>query len=258
MTHNLKNLIKELLIDSSCGDTWGEKNIHFHEAYKMAKVIYSYFCAKKKVLIEGINEAEVEQILKLQIPMDEMYSQGIYFLRGWKSFVEGIEKLQNEEAKILEYPELFLECLENALTINIYENLTEHPQAEWIFAQKAFVKKMAGLAWIWEAVNYEKQDELLYSMQNGIIFFVEEKEMQHCFKQKCAQIQEGIKDISKDEKFIFVLGSLFMEMVDVFTKICAFTDQGLDEVELGRIMLEKIVEQELALTEIVEKEGTEQ
>ena len=249
MIQNIKNHIKEIVIDSSCGESWGEENIHFHKAYKMAMVIYSYLSSEKKVSIDKLNELEVEQMLRLQIPMHEMYSQGIYFLKGWKSLVKKIGKLQKEEVNPSDCPALFLECLQYALTINIYEKLTEFPEAEWIFEQKVFLKKMAGFVWLWEAVNYEKQEELVHSMQNGLVFLFEEKEVQHRVEQKLLKMQDEVENISKDERFIFVLGSLFMETADAFSKICAFTEQGFDEVKLGRIMLEKIVEKELEQTD---------
>ena len=248
MAQDLKNRIKEQILDSCFGEDWGE-NIQFHDAYEMAKVIYTYLFYDKKVSIDKLEETEVEQMLKLQIPMSQMYSQGIYFLRGWKCLVRQIGNLQKETANPVAKPELFLECLQNVLTINIYEKNTEHPEAEWIFEQKDVLKKMAGFVWFWESVNYVRQEELTYSIQDGLTFLFENQNDKSLIAQTIIQIQDKCKDIPVEERFVCMFGTLYIEFADTFKKVCAFTEQGVDETRLGRFMLEQFFEQELWQTD---------
>lgn len=246
---NMKDYIRELFVDSCCGEEWGE-NIGFHHVYQRAVMIYTYLQAKKKVSINYLEETEVDRILRLEVPVTKMKWQGIDFLRGWKNLVDCLGKEQKQAADPVQCPELFLVCLKKVLTIKVYEKLTEYPEAEWILEQDSFLEKMAGFVWFWEAVNYKGQEELDCSIQNGLSFLFGGQGLPDSAKWIATRENQEKKEYSQQEYFIEMFGKVCLQKAETFEKICAFTEEGVDEMILGRVMLERVITRELEQTDV--------
>lgn len=201
--------------------------MNFDKICANAKWVYG--CRKRKNQISDFTEEEVFSVLNLALDMERMELEGIDFLKGRKKLLEKIKEEQNCQMDIQQDTELFFHCIKNEIIMEIYEQVTEYEEAEWIFAQQNFLDMAAAFVWIKMCVGQKNgTGQILPALHR--IFPRRQQEEQ--------RVENLLENVDSFEQF---LGALWIEEADAFDKVCCLGEKGVDVSMLGRRFMEKVI-----------------
>lgn len=222
--------IREMILDSFFGEEW-EQKLNFDKICANAKWVYG--CRKSKKQVGYFTEEEVFVILNLAMDMKRMELDGIHFIKGRKRLLEKIKKEQNSPMDIEQDADLFFQCIKNEIIMEIYEQVTEYEEAEWIFAQQNFLDMAAAFVWIKMCVEQKNgTGQILPALHR--IFPRRQQEEQ--------RVENLLENVDSFEQF---LGALWIEEADAFDKVCCLAEKGVDVSMLGRRFVENVIREQI-------------
>lgn len=224
--------IKEILYDAFCSEECErELELDFFQMWNNAEVAASYL--KETRSVSFFTEEEVRGILKVSAELEQMEYDGYEFVEGRKRLLKKIKKTQNIKIDMLQDAEIFFQCMERELLLEIYKKTAHFEDSKWIFEQQAFLEAMTAFVWLFVCVERREPVEKMQPALNQIFLHRKpEKKMVETLLQNV-------------ESFPAFLGNLWINQADGYDKVCCMGEDALDLSMLGKRFVKKTMQKQI-------------
>ena len=223
-------LIKELVFSAFFGEEW-EWDLDFFQIWDNAEAAASYL--KKTCPVSHFTEEEVSMILKVSADLEQIEFDGYEFVEGRRKLLKRIKRTQNVKIDSLQDAELFFQCMERELLLEIYEKVAYFEDSKWIFGQQTFLEAMVAFVWLHVCVERREPAEKMQPALNQIF--------PHR-KQDKKMVETLVQNV---ESFSELLGNLWINQADGYDKVCCMGEDAPDMSMLGKRLVEKTMQKQI-------------